>query len=105
VLCTNADAASRAAGPAAWPSLTEQSAWWFLTHNVKMVGIDTYFRLGLDVPMVREVHDILMSNDVCFVEFLDNLDALTRRVFYFMALPFKVASDSGWARAVAIEAI
>jgi kynurenine formamidase len=104
VLCTNADLASRTAGAEAWPSLSPASARWFLDHGVKMVGIDNYFRLGLDIPMTRDVHDILMSRDVCFVEFLDHLDALTQPVFCFMALPFKVASDSGWARAVAIEA-
>lgn len=104
VLCTNADWASRAAGAEAWPSLSPASAHWFLDRRVKMVGIDNYFRLGLDIPMTREVHDVLMSREVCFVEFLDHLDDLTQRVFYFLALPFKVASDSGWARAVAIEA-
>lgn len=104
VLCTNADATSRAAGSAAWPSLSPAAAHWLLQQKVKMVGIDNYFRLGLDVAMTRAVHEILMSQDVCFVEFLDHLDALVQPVFYFMALPFKVHSDSGWARAVAIEA-
>lgn len=104
VLCTNADQASRAAGSDAWPSLSPAAAHWFLEQGAKMVGIDNYFRLGLDVAMTREVHDILMSRDVCFVEFLDHLDELKQPVFYFMALPFKVSSDSGWARAVAIEA-
>ena len=52
---------------------------------------------------MREVHDILLSRDICLIEFLDNLDALTQPVFYFMCLPFKAATDSAWGRAVALE--
>ena len=46
----------------------------------------------------------LMSRDITLVEFLDNLAALRRREFFFMALPFKVAGiDSAPVRAIAIE--
>lgn len=103
VLCRNGDVPSRTEPIAQWPSLSAASAQWLADHNVKLVGFDNYFRLGRDVPEVRAVHDILMSRDICLVEFLDNLDALSQSIFYFMCLPFKAATDSAWARAVAIE--
>lgn len=105
VICMNRDERSIRSGEHQnFPYFTPDGARWLADHKVKMVGIDNYFRLGLDISMDREFHDILMSKDVTFVEWLDNLDQLTKREFYFMALPFKVRNlDSSWARAVAIE--
>ena len=72
-------------------------------HRIKMVGIDTHFGLGIDIPQSRELHDILLSADVTLVEFLEHLEQLDRQEFYFMALPYLCRTiDSGWARAVAI---
>jgi len=103
VLCRNGDLASRTQPITAWPSLAAESAQWLADHEAKMIGFDNYFRLGRDIPEVRAVHDILLSRDTCLIEFLDHLDDLTQRVFYFMCLPFKAATDSAWGRAVAIE--
>lgn len=103
VICRNSDPASLA-GERPLPSLTPEAAEWIAARHAKMVGIDTHFRLGVDVPHGRRLHDILMSADVTLVEFLANLEQLNRPEFYFMALPFKCRTiDSGWARAVAIE--
>ena len=104
VLCRNGDLASRQEPIAAWPSLAGESARWLADHGVKLVGFDNYFRLGRDIPEVRLVHDVLLGQEICLIEFLDHLDDLTQPVFYFLALPFKAASDSSWARAVALEA-
>jgi len=87
------------------PYLTPESAQWLADHRVKMLVIDNaLLRLGKDVPSGRALHDILLSRDIPIVEFPDNLQALRKRVFFFMALPFKVRNlDSAWARAIAIE--
>ncbi len=103
IICRNSDHLSLA-GERPNPSLTPEAARWIANHQAKMVGIDTHFGLGSDVASGRALHDILLSADVTLVEFLANLEQLTRPEFYFMALPYLCRTiDSGWARAVAIE--
>ena len=70
--------------------------------QMKMLVIDSCFGLGPDVPASRELHDILMSRDICIVE-RTNLDGLKRPQSFFMALPVALAMDSSFARAVAFE--
>ena len=102
VICRNLDAKAKAEGRK--PVLTPEAARWLRQHRIKMLGIDNHFGLGKDIESGRALHDILQSEGVCLVEFLDNLDALHRQEFFFMALPYKVKRmDSSWARAVAIE--
>ena len=99
VICRNSDLAARPS-----PCLTPEAALWLRDRQVKMVGIDQHFRLGATITAARALHDILMSRDVCLVEFLDHLAELRRREFFFMALPFQCAQiDSAPARAIAIE--
>ncbi|MBM4031920.1 MAG: hypothetical protein FJ291_09060 [Planctomycetes bacterium] len=102
VICRNSD--TRPATP--HPCLTPEAALWLRGHEVKLLGIGSDFSLGATITAARALHDILMSQDACLVEFLDNLGALRRREFFFMALPYKCAQiDSAFARAVAIEEI
>ena len=99
VLCRNSDSKG---GPA--PCFTPEAAVWLRDREIKMLGIDEHFRLGSTITASRAFHDILMSRDVCLIEFLDNLAELRRREFFFMALPFKCSLiDSAPARAIAIE--
>ena len=87
------------------PYFTPDSAYWLQERQIKMLVLGK-LRLGKDIPGGRQFHDILMSQDVNFVEIVDSLDQLQKREFYFMALPFKVEGlDSAWARAIAIEEI
>ena len=106
VICRNHDPESlRSARPEDKPCFVPAGARWLAARQVKMVGIDGHFRLGKDIEDGRAFHDILQSQDVCLVELLDNLSALSQRQFFFMALPWKVRKlDSSWARAIAIEA-
>ncbi len=88
------------------PALTAQGAEWLRHQHIKMLGIDTHFRLGNDVAEGRAIHDVLLSADICLIEFLDNLAALQEKEFFFLALPFKARGvDSAWTRAIAIEAV
>jgi len=105
IVCRNSDSASLKAGvPSGYPTLTPSAARWFAGRGIKMLGIDNCFRLGKDIADGRALHDILMSQGVTLIEWLDNLSAISQPVFFFMALPFKVRKmDSSWARAIAIE--
>lgn len=99
VLCRTSDT-----GAAHPPCFTPEAAMWLRDHHIKMLGIDAHFRLGSTITAGRALHDILMRRDICLIEFLDNLAALRRREFFFIALPFKCAQvDSAPARAIAIE--
>lgn len=105
IICRNSDRASLASGdPRRFPTLTPSAARWMAERRIKLLGIDNFFRLGKDIADGRELHDVLMSRGVTFIEWLDNLDSISQQVFFFMALPFKVRKmDSSWCRAVAIE--
>ncbi len=105
IICRNSDTASQRAGDSAgYPTLTPEAARWFAERGIKMLGIDNFVRLGKDITDGRELHDVLMSRGVTFIEWLDNLEAISQPVFFFMALPFKVRRmDSSWCRAIAIE--
>ena len=103
IICRNSDPKSLA-GERENPSLTPEAAQWFADHKVKMVGIDTHFRLGRSIKNGRALHDTFMGAGGTLVEFLDHLDEIRCREFFFMALPYKAREiDSGWARAVVIE--
>ena len=89
---------------AQWPYFTPEAGAWLRDRKIKMLVLGLELRLGKDIPDTRAFHDVLMGADATFVEFPDHLDQLTKRTFFFMALPFKVKGlDSSWARAIAIE--
>lgn len=105
VICRNSDRDSLGSQDKAHkPGFVPAGAEWLAARRIKMLGIDRHFRLGPDIPGSRMLHDILQSQDVCLIEWLDHLDDLTQREFYFMALPWRVRTvDSSWVRAIAIE--
>lgn len=85
------------------PRLTPSAAKWMAKYNPKLIVLD-YIRFGEDIDETRQFHDILMSQDANFVEFVDNLDKITQDRFYVMALPYKVQGlDSSFCRAIVIQ--
>jgi len=85
------------------PKLSPSAANWLAKYKPKLVVLD-FIRFGEDIEETRQFHDILMSLDVNFVEFVDNLDKITQERFYVMALPYKVQGlDSSFCRAIVIQ--
>lgn len=85
------------------PKLTPSAAKWLAKYKPKLIVLD-YIRFGEDIDETRQFHDILMSQDANFVEFVDNLDGITQERFYVMALPYKVRGlDSSFCRAIVIQ--
>ena len=85
------------------PKLTPSAAKWLAKYNPKLLVLD-YSRFVENIEETRQFHDILMSRDVNFVEFVDNLDSITQERFYVMALPYKVQGlDSSFCRAIVIQ--
>ena len=104
ILCRNELPATVTGDAHGLPHLTPEAARYLAAHQVRILGIDNFVRLSEDIPRGRELHEVLLGAGCNLVEFLDNLDALEREEFYFMALPWKVRGmDSSWCRAVAIE--
>lgn len=104
VICRN-DGNYPGDDPEKFPHLTPQAADWFTNHKVKMIGLHR-INLGKTISTSREFEGKVMANGVTFVEFLENVDQLEKREFFFMALPFKVKEfGSSWTRAIAIEEI
>ncbi|MGD8239748.1 MAG: cyclase family protein [Armatimonadota bacterium] len=86
------------------PDLTPDAGHWMATRGVKMLGIDDTVSLGANTADVRELHDILMSRDVPFLEVIGNLDELQSDEFFLLALPLRIAGlDSSLVRCIAIE--
>ena len=72
--------------------------------GVKMLGIDDSVLLGANTADIRELHDILMSRNVPFLEVIGNLEELRKDEFFLLALPLRIAGlDSALVRAIAIE--
>ena len=85
------------------PKLTPSAAKWMVKYKPKLIVLD-FIRFGEDIAETREFHDILMSQDTWFVEFVENLDKITQDRFYVMALPYKVQGlDSSFCRAIVIQ--
>jgi len=85
------------------PKLSPSAANWLAKYKPKLVVLD-YIRFGEDIEETRQFHDILMSLEVNFVEFVDNLEKITQERFYVMALPYKVQGlDSSFCRAIVIQ--
>jgi arylformamidase len=85
------------------PRFTPEAAKWLAKFKPKMVILDI-IRFGKDIEEGREFHDILMGQGAVLVEFVHNLEAITKDRFYVMALPYKVEGlDSSFCRAIVIE--
>jgi arylformamidase len=85
------------------PLITPGAAKWIAKYNPKLLILD-FIRYGKDIEEIRQFHDILMSKGTSFVEFVSNLDKLTKERFYVIALPIKVQDiDSSFCRAIVIQ--
>lgn len=82
---------------------TEDAARYFIRKGIKMLIFGTNVSLGESIAHTRQFHEILMR-DVLFLEIVNNLEEITKREFFVMALPVLIKGmDSGWCRAVVIE--
>ncbi len=85
-----------------FPVLTEDAANWLVSKNLKGVGFDCISAddiNSVDYP----VHKILLSENIVFIENLNNLYNLPQSGFIFSCLPLKVKdADGSPVRAVGI---
>ena len=88
------------------PQLSRESAEWFLEKGVKCVGFGDGIAIENNPEHCIAVHDILMANDVTFLEVLQNLDQLRRKIFMIVFLPLPIRGlDSSPVHVMAIEGV
>ena len=88
------------------PQLGAEAARWFLDRKVKCVGFGHGIAIENNPKECVAFHEILMPNDVTFIEVMQNLDKLHRKTFLLVALPLPIRElDSSPVHVMAIEDI
>ena len=84
----------------------EESALWFRDHKVKCVGFGDGVSIEISNEDVKPFHDILMAENIVFLEVLKNLEELKSHVFFMSYSPLPIKGlDSCPIRAYAIEGL
>ena len=84
----------------------EESATWFKDHKVKCVGFGDGVSIESSNEDVKPFHDILMAENIVFLEVLQNLEELNTDVFFMSYSPLPIKGlDSCPIRAYAIEGL
>lgn len=84
----------------------EESAKWFKDKKVKCVGFGDGVSIENSNEDVKPFHDILMEDDIVFLEVLKNLEELKSQVFFMSYTPMPIKGlDSCSIRAYAIEGL
>ena len=88
-----------------------ETAKWLFERRIKLLGVDDSV-LVEDPKVVGKslelyaTHDFLLTNDIPFIESMDNLDKLRKKRFLFIAFPVSIARlDAFPLRAVALEEV
>lgn len=83
-----------------------ESAEWFKAHKVKAVGFGDGVSIENCNEDVKPFHDILMAENIVFLEVLRNLEELKKDVFFMSYSPLPILGlDSSPVRAYAIEGL
>lgn len=84
----------------------KESAEWFRDHKVKCVGFGDGVSIENSNEDVKPFHDILMAENIVFLEVLKNLDKLEKDVFFMSYSPLPILGlDSCPVRVYAIEGL
>ena len=84
----------------------KESAEWFRDHKVKCVGFGDGVSIENCNEDVKPFHDILMAENIVFLEVLKNLEKLEQDVFFMSYAPLPILGlDSCPIRAYAIEGL
>ena len=88
------------------PNLSRESAEWFLEREVQGVGFGSGIAIENNAEHCIACHDILLSNDILFIEVMHNLDRLQDDVFLVVYMPLPIRGlDSSPVNVMAIEGI
>ncbi len=88
------------------PNLGAEAARWLADKHVKAVGWGDGVAIENDIEAGKAIHEILMPQNVTFIEVMENLDQLRDDIFLIVFLPLPIAGlDSSPVRVVAVEGV
>ncbi len=88
------------------PHLSRESAEWFLEKGVKAVGFGDGICIEQNIEHCNACHDIMLGNDILFLEVMKNLDQLTSDTFLILYLPLPIIGlDASPVNIVALEGV
>ena len=83
-----------------------ETAKWFLDHKAKAIGFGDGVSIENSNDDVKPFHDILLAENILFIEVLKNLEKLEKKVFFMSYSPLPIIGlDSSPVRAYAIEGL
>ena len=84
----------------------EETAIWFRDHKAKCIGFGDGVSIESSNDDVKPFHDILLAENITFLEVLKNLEELKSNVFFMSYAPLPILGlDSCPVRAYAIEGL
>ena len=86
--------------------MNAETANWFKEHKVKCVGFGDGVSIENCNEDVKPFHDVLLAENIVFLEVLKNLEELKQNIFFMSYSPLPIKGlDSSPVRAYAIEGI
>ena len=86
--------------------VSEETAVWLRDHKAKCIGFGDGVSVESSNEDVKPFHDVLLAENITFLEVLKNLDRLESDVFFMSYAPLPILGlDSCPVRAYAIEGL
>ncbi len=89
----------------ALPGISKELALWCAEKGITMLGVEPPSVADVNnIPVVTEIHRILLKADILIIEGLTNLDKIKKQKVHLVALPLKIdKGDGSPCRVIAIE--
>jgi kynurenine formamidase len=88
------------------PYLVRESGEWFAEKEVKCIAFGDAVAIEHSVKDACDIHEVVMPNDIMFLEVMQNIDLINDPVFFISYTPMPIKTlDSCCVRAYAIEGL
>jgi len=88
------------------PHLSRESAEWFLEKGVKAVGFGNGICIEQNIEHCNACHDIMLGNDILFLEVMKNIEQLNSDIFMILYLPLPIKGlDASPVNIVVLEGV
>jgi kynurenine formamidase len=88
------------------PHLSREAAEWCLEQQVKAVGFGDGIAIESNVDHCIACHDILLGNDILFIEVMKNIELFEEDIFLTLFLPLPIRGlDSSPVHMLALEGV
>ena len=88
------------------PHLSRESAEWFVSKGLKAVGFGDGISIERNVEHCIACHDVMLANDVLFIEVMENIDQIQQEIFFIIYLPLPIRGlDSSPVSVLVLEGV